>query len=331
MATTVNNAFEEFMTNCVNLDPEIVKVAKISRDNLLQNIHDFSNDNFFNLCPEFNKQYGSFSRKTKCRELDDIDLMIGISADGATYSSIYGWNNIIIHANLKNSMQLDCSNDDGTLNSRIVLNKFKEKLKGLNDYSRSELHRDGEAINLNLISRDWAFDIVPCFHTVKDDKGESYYLIPNKDGNWKLTEPNRDSNLVRSANDLMKGNFLPLVRLCKKWAEHKKIPGIRSYLLETMLVDYALCEETSDSLKVNFINVLEFVSQKVLDDISDMKRIQGNINDLSYDERYVISEKAESEAEKAYQAMRYEIEDGDTNKAINKWREILGEDFPTYE
>ena len=81
MATTVNNAFEEFMRDIINLDKDTVSAARISRDNLLSNIAEFSEeDGFFTLCSEYNEHFGSFARKTKCRKLDDIDLMIGISA-----------------------------------------------------------------------------------------------------------------------------------------------------------------------------------------------------------------------------------------------------------
>lgn len=38
MATTVNNAFVEFMKDIVNLDPDVVCKARTSRDNLLDNI-----------------------------------------------------------------------------------------------------------------------------------------------------------------------------------------------------------------------------------------------------------------------------------------------------
>ena len=42
MATTVNAAFEEFMKNIVNLDPNIVSAARVSRDNLLNNIYKYA-------------------------------------------------------------------------------------------------------------------------------------------------------------------------------------------------------------------------------------------------------------------------------------------------
>lgn len=38
MATTVNAAFKEFMKDIVNLDPDVVSAARISRDNLLLNL-----------------------------------------------------------------------------------------------------------------------------------------------------------------------------------------------------------------------------------------------------------------------------------------------------
>ena len=47
MATTVNNAFAEFMKEKVNLDQEKNKIARSSRDNLIDNIKEFSRDTDF--------------------------------------------------------------------------------------------------------------------------------------------------------------------------------------------------------------------------------------------------------------------------------------------
>lgn len=79
MATTVNNAFSEFMSYVVNLDPTVTSEARYSRDNLLSNISEFDNkDDFFDLCDSYNVHFGSFARRTKCRELDDVDLMSSV-------------------------------------------------------------------------------------------------------------------------------------------------------------------------------------------------------------------------------------------------------------
>ena len=164
MATTVNGAFNEFMTNIINHDSNVVRDARQSRDNLLDNIEEFDiQRDFFDLYKSYNVHFGSFARKTKHRELDDIDLMIGISANGATYSSNCPWDDTSIISSTTNQAQVDCTNSDGTLNSARVLNLLKTKLMNVREYSRSEISRKGEAVVLNLTSKDWSFDIVPCF------------------------------------------------------------------------------------------------------------------------------------------------------------------------
>lgn len=245
MATTVNNAFSEFMKNIVNLDADVVSNARSSRDNLLENIAEFDNaDGFFNLYQGFNVHYGSFARKTKCRELNDIDLMIGISADGATYNANDPWDNMKITASTINAAQIECARDDGTLNSTQVSNKFKDKLKNVREYSRSEIRRSGEAVILNLKSKDWSFDIVPCFHTVTESEGCAYYLIPNGSGNWKKTDPLKDREHVTNTNREKDGLVLELIRLCKKWNKVKNAKTLPSYLLETMIINH--CDEESE-------------------------------------------------------------------------------------
>ena len=61
-----------------------------------------------------------------------------------------------------------------------------------------------------------------------------------------------------------------------------------------------------------------------------MKGIQGNINMLDSSDRSTIKEKAQADHEKANRAIKLETDENDQKRSINKWREILGEDFPTY-
>lgn len=331
MATTVNNAFDEFMKNTVNLDADIVSKARKSRDNLLDNISEFSSDDdFFDLCESFNVHFGSFSRKTKNRELDDIDLMIGIAANGATYNSDDSWENIRINASKVNKGQVACTRDDGTLNSVQVINLFKKKLVNVRDYSRSELHRNGEAVVLNLKSKDWSFDIVPCFHTVTEDDGRAYYLIPNGNGNWKKTDPTKDKEHVTKANQSNDGRVLELVRLLKKWNKVKNAKTLPSYMLETMVINFAdSSTELSEYIDFRFRDTLEYIANHIMNPVYDMKDIQGNINSLSIYDKITISSKAKSDCDKAREA--YEYEKVENHKAaIAKWGEIFGSDFPKY-
>lgn len=332
MATTVNTAFSEFMKDIVNLDPDVTKNARDSKDNLLVNISEFDNkDDFFDLYESYNIQFGSFARRTKCRELDDIDLMIGIAANGATYCSDNPWDRTKINGSKTNAAQVACTSSDGTLNSNLVLNKFKKKLENVREYTRSEIKKNGEAVVLNLLSKDWSFDIVPCFHTVKESDGRDYYLIPNGTGGWKKTDPNIDRDAVQSINTQLGGRVLELIRLVKRWNKTKRANTIKSYLLEALLLDYCKTQtELSQYIDFRFRDALLYVANNISKDVSDPKNIQGNINTLSDYDKTVLKQKAETDYNKACEAVVFETNDHDHQKSINKWGEIFGQDFPTY-
>lgn len=331
MATTVNNAFDEFMKDIVNLDPKIVSTARVSRDHLLDNIAEFDDkDGFFDLCDSFNVHFGSFARKTKCRELDDIDLMIGIAANDATYNSSDPWNDVKITASTTNCAQKDCTRYDGTLNSTQVSNKFKGKLESVREYSHSEIRRNGEAIILNLKSKDWSFDIVPCFHTVVESNGRDYYLIPNGNGNWKKTAPDKDKEHVINTNQAKDGRVLELIRLCKKWNRVKNAKTLPSYLLETMIINFADSKtELSQWLDLRFRDALKYIADNIMSPVYDMKEIQGDINNLDFSDKWNLKQKAQADYDKACDARVQESADNQ-KEAIKKWGEILGSDFPTY-
>lgn len=332
MAKSVNEAFNEFMSDVVNLGPETVVKARKSRDNLLDNINEFSeDDDFFGLCRRFNLHTGSFARKTKCRELNDIDLLIGISANGATYNSDDPWDDVHMMASPIDSVQRKCMRDDGTLNSTKVLNRFKEKLEGVREYSKSEIRRNGEAVVLNLISKDWSFDIVPCFRTVVESNGRSYYLIPNGNGNWKKTAPDVDKEHVMTTNQKHAGKVLPLIRLCKRWNKTKNVTTIPSYMLETMIINFAdSVDKLSDFVGENFFNALNYIATNITSPIYDLKRIQGNINTLDSSQQFAIVAKAVSDCKKAEEAHMLDVM-GWSQYAIRIWGEIFGKDFPRYE
>ena len=331
MATTVNSAFSEFMRDTVNLDPDIVSKARTSRDNLLDNIAEFNQAyGFFRLYDGYNEHFGSFARKTKCRELDDIDLMIGMSANGATYCSSDPWDNVTIIASTSDAGQCECTRNDGTLNSTQVVNKFKKQLENVREYSRSDIHRSGEAVVLNLKSKDWSFDIVPCFRTVTESDGRDYYLIPNGKGNWKKTDPRKDKEHITATNRAKDGRVLELIRLVKKWNKVKHAKTIPSYMLETMVINFCDSQlEVSKWIDIRFKDTLKYIADNIFSPVYDMKDIQGDINSLSFTDCMTIKQKALADYEKA-RAAGADEGTGNHKEAIKKWGEIFGRDFPEY-
>ncbi len=332
MSKTVNAAFDEFLSNNVNLDGDKTKKAKGSRDWLFDQIALFRSDATFPVTvSEFNIPYGSFARKTKRRPLDDIDLMVGLHAQGATYWDSGGPITITVPA--ASNLVAFCNEYTNVLNSTKVINKFVSKFRDVPQYSKAETKRNGEAAVLSLLSYEWSFDVVPCFMTVVEWNGRNYYLIPNGAGNWKKTDPRMDRKRVQDINQNHDGNVLNVVRIIKFWNRRPTMPSMRSYLLETMILDYystrSSADKASQFIDLEIPRVLDYLSQSVYSQVNDPKNIQGNINDLPWDERVKISNRASADLQKALEARRLESA-GDQKLSILKWQEVFGSEFPSY-
>jgi len=331
MPQTVNAAFAAFLADTVNLDPDRTESARSSRDWLYGQIASFATDTTFpRLWREFNISYGSFARKTKIRPLDDIDMMIGLHAQGASYFDS-GFGPITLTVASDSNLTAFCDDNSYNLNSIKVINKFIKKCEGVPQYSKAEVKRNGSAAVLNLKSYDWSFDIVPCFMTVVESNGRNYYLIPDGSGNWKKTDPRIDRQRVKDINSERDGNVLNALRIIKYWNRRPTMPSMSSYLLETMILDYyaGYTVSATQYVDLEIPNLLAYISSAVYSQVNDPKGIQGDINDLSFDDRNKISARATSDKQKADQARQFE-DDGDHKASIQKWGEIFGSEFPTY-
>jgi hypothetical protein len=328
MARTVNSAFTKFNQDIVNLDTDKTLSARNSRDWLFTQLNNIpNNDDAFPLkYEERHMRFGSFARNTKIRELDDIDLIYCLHANSAYYSkSIYG-NTYYLHTENAGTRLKNLS-DNNQLNSKKVVNKFVSSLSNISQYKSSEIHRRQEAATLNLTSYDWSFDIVPAFYTT----GE-FYLIPDGNGNWKATNPPLDQKYVTDINKKHKVSAHQLIRTLKYWNRRAKMPSMSSYLFENFVLNfYENKDELSDYIDVNIINFWYYLKSQVYNEVKDPKGIDLNLNQLSYDEKSKIAEKANDAYTKGYEANRLETKEKDQKAAINKWREIFGDDFPKYE
>ena len=327
MANTVNTAFSEFNKDIVNLDSERTIKANSSRDWLysqLNNLDGKEDLDFPFKYQEKHIKYGSFARKTKIRELDDVDIMFCLTANGATYLKNY--NTYTIYTPNAGERLKNLSDND-VLNSTKVVNKFKLSLSKIEHYQSSELHSQGEAATLNLQSYEWVFDIVPCFYTDTD-----LYLIPDTYGNWKATDPRIDQNLVTTTNQNHSGRALQLIRTLKYWNRYNSTHTILSYLFEQIVLNFINSRtELSQWIDFDIRDFLNDLSSNIYSPVNDPKGIQGDLNNLNFLERQSISQKAIWAYEKAKEAISAETQEKNQQKAINKWRDILGSKFPIYE
>lgn len=342
MATNVTQAFNQFMKETVNLDQSRVARARDSRKWLLDKIGCFpDNDTTFPfLHNTFNLNYGSFERKTKTRPLDDIDMLIGIGADGCNYNETTV-DDIKIHLpdnynGRFNALRHTTQGKENTLSSTRVINKFVKNLGEINQYSRAEIKRTGEAATLKLISYEWNFDLLPCFMTTVGSNGHNYYLIPNGNGDWRKTDPRKDRARLSSINQACSGNVLNVIRALKYWNQRPNQTRISSYLLETMIsnyykneVDWSRASNVTGYVDVEIEKVLIYLAKNIFSTIKDPKNISYDINYLNFDQRLAMYTKFNNALEKSNQARLYESL-GQEKEAIKKWQEFFGNTFPDY-
>lgn len=324
MATTVITSFSQFHNEVVNLNSDRSTKAKSSRDWLWAKLNKLDEDVDLNFPFHYenrNLNYGSFVRKTKIKELDDIDIMFCLNGNSAYYSK----NNTVytIHTENAGERLKDLANEN-ILSSRRVVNKLKFALANIEHYKSAELHSRGEAVTLGLQSYEWVFDIVPCFYT-----NTELYLIPDGNGNWKATDPRIDQNLVTKTNQDFSGKLLQLIRTLKYWNRYNSSITIGSYLFEQFVINFTKNSNgLSDYIDYDIRDFFKYLTTEIYNYVGDPKNIQGNLNQLLFSEKKSISEKANWAYDKSIEAIT--AESTDQEKSINKWREIFCNKFPQY-
>lgn len=333
MAKTVNGAFSYFMSEIVNLAKERTQKARDSRDAVIDKINGLTD--FLKLDKSRHLYFGSFARRTKIRPIDDIDIMICIDSTDLMLS-ISG--NSDIQITLKNTvntaLKACCDSTYGyystyILNSNKVKNRLKAALSGLHDCRKAELHSNQEAVTLEYSTYEWNFDIVPCIY-VSEYFGQGYYLIPNGIGNWKKTDPRRDRDKVTNENRRLEGKLLDLIRLVKYWGRISFGSWMPSYLLETLVINYGKNRTSlNDYIDLRFIDFLTWVQGKIYGSIYDMKDMQGNINNLTLDQKYKFNNVVQQGLQNSNIAFEFEKKQ-DHKQAIEYWLKVFGMHFPTF-
>jgi len=318
------------MKDHVRLDDERNEIAKKSKAYLIEQVTKFPNDSKF---PRYydtvSIDYGSYSRRTKIRPLDDIDLMFILHAEGGQLNTRFdGAFDISLPATQSNLSDL-CYDNSNILNSRKVINKFIEYLGNLTDYEKSDIKRNQEAAILKLKSYEWVYDIVPSFITNKATLGE-YFLIPDGNGRWKKTDPRIDKERTVNINGKRKVSVLDMIRIMKYWTARPTRPTMSSYLLENIILNYYDINESSTTyVDVELPNMFAIVYNQIQQRVDDPKGFQGDINTLNSNDRDSIQQRAKLDYNRAIEARQFET-DGNHKSSIAKWGEIFGPNFPQY-
>ena len=335
MPYRVSACFEDFIRFKVNLEPERVKIARTSRDNLLDNIKQLCVDGKLpKHYAEMNVHYGSFSRRTKIRPLDDIDLMVCFSACGGHYVEVQP--NALYTIKMQDGLNIydDLQDEQRNLNSRKMINFIIKNLSSLSDYKKAEMHRNQEAVTLQLKSYEWNFDIIPCFYANDD-----FYLIPDGNGNWKKTDPRIDAQRMTTVDTHVKWNryakdLHTFIRLMKYWKKEKWGDAVGSYMFEQMALNYAEVNGLQSDWQNSVGKCLDYLSRNIYFTVADPKGMQGDLNTLDMDSKKRLSAIAKAYYETSTAAIIAESVSAMMNTnheaAIKHWRTIFGNGYKLY-
>ncbi|WP_336931773.1 SMODS domain-containing nucleotidyltransferase [Acinetobacter bereziniae] len=334
MARTINGALNELVQEKVNLLKSRTDAGRSSRDHLLGQIKRLNENSVEKLdfADTYNLPFGSFSRRTKVKPLDDIDQMIGLNGGKLVWNeeSHYDQSVISIRNSSDKGVWSQLLNDDNTLSPIKVLNRFKRMLSNMNGYQNPQLNRHQQAVTFQMTSNEWNFDLVPCFHTTTN-----VYLIPSGNGNyWMQTDPRKDQVLATEVNQQHNGRVLEIIRLMKYWNKLDRKPSIpSSYLLEVMLLNFYKSRSLWNlcgSLQEEVEKCLQYLKENIYSYVADPKEIEGNINRLGIVVQHSIYNRIINDLEQISVGNYYESL-GQKEQAFKHWKNVFGSYFPIYE
>lgn len=332
MPYTVAVSFNEFSKNIVDLDSGVTGIARASRGFLISQLESLPEKiaGFPPLTGRF-QNYGSFERKTKIRELDDIDLLVILDGNDTVPRPQPDY---VYYLRLSSEeAPLYRFKDDGFdfVNSTKILNRIRDSLKEVTHYEKAGIKRTEQAVTLKLSSYPWAYDIVPAVEIPDGNSGaDGCYLIPDGKGNWIRTDPRRDAKALEPLRKEHSGYFLKVMRLLKFWNRLRtKLP---SYYFETIVckVLSQAARFTDEPIPNAIKHFFAAAPTGILQACPDPKGLGPDLDEKidSTKKNSVVKELLEAD-KNAGQAIAHKIK-GDHEKAIYCWRQVFGNSFPAH-
>ena len=291
---TVNEAFWKFRTRLETTDSEDATASR--RQQRLRKQLDAA----FSITEDF--LTGSYRRETKTKPLRDVDIMIVLS----------------------DTSYLD-------LHPREILEAIREVLAAYYGADRVCTDRRAVRVDFGAVHVDEldgeviSFDVVPAFQD-----GDRYLIPDDVLGEWVPTNPKVHAELATAANKAFSGQWKPLVKMIKRWNQTAGSPVDPSFLIEVMaldLLDAPWSGQHSYEIRQFFASAADRIADRWPDpahvgpDVSDV--LDGDPAKMARARAALRS--AEATATRAIQVERQ----GRTGEALEIWRSLFGESFPT--
>ena len=292
MATTIQESFKQFRSNL-----EITGLQKTTISSRQQAVRDAVSEEL-DVLDSF--LTGSYSRSTMIAPLKEADVDIFVILD----------NKYFYHYDGMNGGQAG------------LIDLVKRTLK--RTYPKTpDISRNGQAVTITF--NDFIVDVVPAFNR----KGDGF-LIPNSiTQSWISTDPKSHVKIWSSANQAHNNDLVPLIKMLKRW--NRMINNhFMSFHLEVMILqilDRVTISDFPSGVRYFFDKGRDYVTKQNPDpagykgDVGAYLNTQTKIDNAvsRFQTAYTRAIKAEDYANKYY-----------IQNAVEEWRKIFGNYFPTY-
>jgi len=203
-----------------------------------------------------------------------------------------------------------------------LLDLLKRALK--KTYTKTpDISRNGQAVTITFT--DFIVDVVPAF----DRKGGGY-LIPNSiSQSWLSTDPKKHIEIWTAENQAHNGDLVPLIKMMKRW--NKMINNyFMSFHLEVMILQTLYQVKITDyaSGVRYFFDKARYYGTKQNPDPAGYKGDVGAYLNTQQKIANAVS-RIETAYKRALKAEDYAVRYQNEN-AIDMWRQVFGNYFPSY-
>ena len=197
--------------------------------------------------------------------------------------------------------------DDNATNGQSQLLQDVKNILAEKYTTTEEIKAWGKVVLIKFADGTHNVELLPAW---ENEAVEGTFLVPNSadGGAWDEWDPRAEIKKIKDS-DAQTEKTKALIRMIKKWTENCSV-SVKSYQIEDIVVDFfqVYSSESDDSqLVTQLFNYFLSVNTE--------------------ESRKSYIETAKNRAEKAY---RLE-EEGDLENAVQEWKKIFGDDFPSLE
>ena len=235
-------------------------------------------------------QVGSYGRWTAIKGISDLDMLYIMPVS-----------------------QWDKYKDGG---QSKLLTETKDAIKAR--YPRTDVRVDRLVVTATY--QNFHIEVQPVFE--QDDGGFKYPDTYNG-GRWKLTKPREEISAMKEFVAQKNKNLRRLCKMARAW-KNKHGVGMGGLLIDTLAHNFL--NSTSDYDEKSFLHY-DWLSRDFFKYLSELPD-QNHYKALGSGQNVKIKKKFQKKAKKAYELCLNAIEDGDSDRANDKWKKVYGRPFP---